>query len=83
MRSALLSAVLAIVFPLSLTSRTRRSGWAGTRASPLVDRTRVPLLAPTRAGLDRDEWIALLGALGVLAGLSPADASEPARDVEE
>jgi hypothetical protein len=34
MRSAVLSAVLAIVLPLSLTSRTRRSARAGTRASP-------------------------------------------------
>jgi hypothetical protein len=40
------------------------------------------LLAPTRGDLDRDEWIALLGALGILAGLAPADASEPAHDVK-
>lgn len=49
---------------------------------PHCGRALTSLLAPTRAGLDRDEWIALLGALGVLAGLAPADASEPAHDVE-
>jgi hypothetical protein len=48
---------------------------------PHCGRALTSLLAPTRAGLDRDEWIALLGALGVLAGLAAADAGEPAHDV--
>jgi len=37
---------------------------------PHCGRALTSLLAPTRAGLDRDQWIALLGALGVLVGLA-------------
>jgi hypothetical protein len=43
---------------------------------PHCGRALTSLLAPTRAGLDRDEWIALLGALGVLAGLATAGPPE-------
>jgi len=50
---------------------------------PNCGRALTSLLAPTRAGLDRDEWIALLGALGVLAGLTPADAGGPDHDDDE
>jgi hypothetical protein len=40
-------------------------------------RGRATLLTPTpRAGLDRDEYLALLGALGVLVGLALATSPE-------
>ncbi len=47
---------------------------------PYCGRALTSLLAPTRAGIDRDEWIALLGALGVLAGLATATVADDVGD---
>ncbi len=51
---------------------------SGHRPNPKCRKALTSLLTAPRAGLDSNEYLALLGALGVLVGLALATTAEPA-----